>query len=396
MTEHIFDSVPKLSVMEKHFEHQANILQRNRYTIDIQSLKYEGVAHSTLSIITKDPSSTISPHITTLSVLNAAAHAHDESEKSSLKHILPLLEKRPNDVGLLLTIIQLYILLDKPGPAITLLESFFKRLEASSTPSDLDIRFAPGLIALAVSLYRLTGRKSCIRTELSSAAAHWRLQPSSSSFAPTTLLRAAGTSLLESSRTEDLSAAGEIFTSLRSHDPLDRVAIAGQIASYATSDASRVAPDLDKLTPVAKLISGIDVSALEKAGIPSVPSPRPTTSKKRPAEDGAKPTPAPIIKRRKIPASRMPKDYAQGKTLDPERWLPLRDRSSYKPKGKKARRKAAEMTQGGVVREEESLELVGGGGSVRVEKAGGGAAAAGGGASGGGGGGGKRKKKGKK
>ena len=390
ITERIFDSVPKLSPMEKHFEHQTNILRRNRYTIDIQSLKYEGVAHSTLPIITKSPSPTISPYITTLSVINAAAHAHDETEKASLKHILPLFEKRPNDVGLLLTITQLYIRLNKPGPAIALLESFFKHLEESATPADLDVRFAPGLVALAVSLYRLSGRKIPIRAELAKAALHWRSKPS----APHALLRAAGSSLLESSHPDDLSTAGEIFTALRTQDPNDRTAIAGQVASYAASDPARVSSDLDKLTPVEKLISEIDASALLAAGIPSL-APRKVTTKKRPAvdeKDKEKDATKPATKKRKIPSSRMPKDFVEGKVMDPERWLPLRDRSSYRPKGKKARRKAADLTQGGIVKEEESLELAGGAGSVKVEKAGG----ASGGGGGGGGGGGKKKKKGKK
>lgn len=380
LTERIFDSVPKLSSMERHFEHQANILRRNRYIVDIQALKYEGVAHSTAPIISQAPSPTISPFITTLSALNAAAHAHGQTEKASLKQILPLLEKRPNDVGLLLTICQLYILLNKPGPAIALLESFFKRLEESNTPTDLDVRFSPGLVALAVSLYRLSGRKAPIRTELANAATHWRSRPS----APAALLLAAGSSLLESSRPEDISAAGEVFSALHAQDPNDRSAIAGLVASYATSDPSRVSSDLDKLTPVSKLISGIDASALESAGIPTLAAP--ASSKKRPApaddEEAEKEKEKPA-KKRKIPASRMPKDFVEGKAMDPERWLPLRDRSTYRPKGKKAKKKALDMTQGGVVREEESLELAGGAGSVKVEKAGGGGGA-------------KKKKKGKK
>ncbi len=58
--------------------------------------------------------------------------------------------------------------------------------------------------------------------------------------------------------------------------------------------------------------------------------------------------------------------------MDPERWLPLRDRSTYRAKSKKGKKKAADLTQGGVVKEEESLELAGGAGSVKVEKAPGG------------------------
>jgi signal recognition particle subunit SRP72 len=68
----------------------------------------------------------------------------------------------------------------------------------------------------------------------------------------------------------------------------------------------------------------------------------------------------------------MPKDFEEGKKMDPERWLPLRDRSTYRPKGKKGKKKAMEMTQGGMVKEEESLELAGGAGSLPVQKASGG------------------------
>ncbi|KAL5322469.1 hypothetical protein ACEPPN_010442 [Leptodophora sp. 'Broadleaf-Isolate-01'] len=365
LTQRIFDSVPSLIPTEKLFEHQASILERNRYTIDLQSQKYSGVAYSTASIISKSPSPTISPYVASLAVLNAAGHAKIENSKASLKAILPVLEKRPKDVGLILVIIQLYILTNNPGPAITLLESFFKRLEESTRPTDQDVRFAPGLVALAVSLYRISGRKAPIRTELGKAASYWRRKSKPS----VQLLRAAGTALLESANPEDLSAAGEIFSSLRQQDPTDRTAIAGYVASYATTDLAKVFPNLEKLTPVSRLVSGIDAAALEEAGIPSLPVPA-RASKKRSAEtEKDKITP---LKKKKLSKSRTPKDFEEGKKMDPERWLPLRDRSTYRPKGKKGKKKAMDLTQGGVVKEEESLELAGGAGTVKVEKATGG------------------------
>jgi signal recognition particle subunit SRP72 len=379
MTQRLFDSAPKLSHTEKLFEHQASILRRNRYAIDLKAQKYSGVAHSTASIILKSPTPTISPFVNTLSVINAAAQARNETGKASLKQILPLLEKRPTDVGLILVIIQLYIVTNNPGPAITLLESFFKRLEETNTPTALDVRFAPGLIALLVSLYRLSGRKMPIKTELGKAASYWRKKSKPS----ISLFRAAGISLLESSNPENLSAAGEIFSSLREQDPNDRTAIAGYVASFATTDLKKVSSDLEKLTPVPRLISGIDAAALEEAGIPTLPSPVTAASKKRTADQATEKDKAPP-KKRKIRESRKPKDFEEGKKMGPERWLPLRDRSSYRPKGKKAKKKAMEMTQGGVVKEEESLELAGGAGSVKVEKASGGGGAK------------KNKKKGKK
>jgi signal recognition particle subunit SRP72 len=371
MTQRIFDSVPSLSHTENHFKHQANTLRRNRYTIDLLSKKYSGVAVSTSSTISKSPSPTLSPYTNSLSVINAAAHAHNETGKASLKAILPLLEKRPKDVGLLLVIVQLYILTNNSGPAISLVEAFFKRLEESTTPLDQDVRYAPGLVALLIALYRISGRKAPIKTELSKAASFWRRKSKPS----LSLLRAAGASLLESSDPTDLSTAGEIFSSLRTQDPNDRTAISGYIASYATRDLQKVTPDLDKLTPVSRLIQGIDASTLEDAGVPALPTSSLATSKKRSAESAdKKDKDAAPAKKRKIRESRKPKDFEEGKKMDPERWLPLRDRSTYRPKGKKGKKKAMDLTQGGVVKEEESLELAGGAGTVKVEKAAGGAA----------------------
>ncbi|KAH8671976.1 hypothetical protein BGZ60DRAFT_374636 [Tricladium varicosporioides] len=369
LTQRLFDSVPTLSHGERLFKHQASILERNRYTIDLQSLKYSGVAYSTASTIAKVPSPTISPYINPLSVLNAAAAAKCETGKASLKQILPLLEQRPNDVGLILVIIQLYILTNNPGQAVSLLESFFKRLEESTSSTDQDVRFAPGLVALAVSLYRASGRKAHIKSELGKAASYWRRKEKPS----LSLFRAAGTSLLESSNPEDLSVAGKIFSSLKAQDPNDRTAIAGFVASYATTDLSKVSSDLEKLTPVSRLIIGIDAEALEEAGIPTLPtSPSQAASKKRQADANEKEKEKPV-KQRKIRKSKMPKDFEEGKKMDPERWLPLRDRSTYRPKGKKGKKKANDLTQGGVVKDEgESLELAGGAGTVKVEKATGG------------------------
>ncbi|KAK0118728.1 Signal recognition particle core component [Cadophora gregata] len=365
MTQRIFESVPNLSPTEKLFGHQASILERNRYIIDLQSQKYSGVAYSTASIISKSPSPTISPYISSLAVLNAAGHAKMGVGKASLQAILPILEKRPKDVGLILVIIQLYMITNNLGPAINLLESLFKRLEQSTTPADQDVRFAPGLVALAVSLYQLSGRKAPIKTELGTAASHWRRKPKPS----IPLLRAAGTALLHSSTPEDLSAAGEIFSSLRKQDASDRTAIAGYVASYARTNLAKVTPDLEKLTPVSRLVSGINAAALEDAGIPSLPT-QSAASKKRGAETEKEKALPP--KKQKIRKSHMPKDFEEGRKMDPERWLPLRDRSSYRPKGKKGKKKAMDLTQGGVVKDEESLELAGGAGTVRVEKATGG------------------------
>ncbi|KAH8908667.1 hypothetical protein BR93DRAFT_957586 [Coniochaeta sp. PMI_546] len=387
-TQKLVQAVPKIAGNDRLFEYQSTVLRRNKYIIELQCQKFPGVKKTTGHIIAGESSSPVSSDKAALGVIHAAAKAELRTGKEALRSILPMLDSRPDDVGLLLTIIQLYIQTEQPGKALALLEAFFKRLEAATTSDRADVRFAPGLVALAVSLYRLQGRHTAIRAELAKAAAHWEKSSSSTTSSRSdSLLREAGIALLHSSNPSDLSVSGAAFERLTAASPDDRAARAGLVASFALSDPQKASPHVDALSPVDKLISGVDVAALLEHGVASLPAPPTAAGKKRsapePEDSAAKKakTEAEPRKRR----GKLPKDFDPTKKPDPERWLPLRDRSSYRPKGKKGKKRAAEATQGGPVKEEETLELVGGAGAVKVEKAGGG-----------GGAGGKKKKKGKK
>ncbi|KAK8101169.1 hypothetical protein PG999_011543 [Apiospora kogelbergensis] len=340
LTSRLIESSTNLAGNDKMFGYQAVVLGRNHYALDLQSQKFDGVESATSKKISSATSPTASTEIASLGVISAAAHAHMQTGKDAIREILPILEKRPTDIGLLLTIIQLYVQTQNPGPALNLLQTFLRRLETATTPDHEDVRYAPGLVAVAVSLYRQQGRQHSIRTELARASKHWRSKSDDSAMP---LLREAGVELLKSSSAEDLASAGATFENLVSKCENDKAAIAGLVASYATTDYAKIEPYLQHLTAVDRLTSGIDTQALLEAGVASA-------SKRR--------------KKKK----RLPKDYEEGKQPDPERWLPLRDRSTYRPKGKKGKKRAQEATQGGVVKEE-MLELVGGAGAVKVEKA---------------------------
>ncbi|KAI0898141.1 hypothetical protein F4806DRAFT_391398 [Annulohypoxylon nitens] len=359
LSQRLLQSTTKLSGSDKLFEYQASILRYNGYALDLHTQKFDGIESSTSKLIMESPSPIASLETAGLGVIGAAAHTHMRTGREALKEILPLLEKRPTDIGLLLTIIQLHIQLNNPGPALSLLDAFLKRLEAASTPDYGDVRFAPGLVAVAVALYRLQGRHNSVRAELAKASSYWR---SKSKDSAASLLREAGAELLGSSNHEDIAAAGETFEALVARSEKDPVAVAGLVASFANDDYAKIEPYLQSITPVERLAAGANVQDLIHAGVASVPISSPG-SKKRMAER----EPERITKRRR--KTRLPKNYEEGKQPDPERWLPLRDRSTYRPKGKKGRKRAQEITQGGVVREEETLELVGGAGAVKVEKA---------------------------
>lgn len=108
------------------------------------------------------------------------------------------------------------------------------------------------------------------------------------------------------------------------------------------------------------LIADIDVAALESFGVAQ-------QSRKRSAEEDAGPKVKP--KKVKKKKTRLPKGVEPGKVADPERWLPERDRSTYRPKGRKDKKKAAGATQGGPTVAGESSEVLGG---ELLKKAGGG------------------------
>lgn len=354
LSHRLFHSTERLPKTDNLFRLQTERMQQNGLALDLLASKPNGVIKTTSKILSNSTSS-LSPHFNNLSVLNAAAHAQGQLAKLGLKSILPLLEKRPKDIGLIMTIIQLYVLTNNHGSAITVLDSLIKRLSESQIPSDQDVLYAPGLVALQVSLYTSQGRKSQIKTTLAKAASHWRHKSKS----PTTLLQAAGLSLLDSSDPEHQSVARDIFSTLHTRDPNSKSATAGYVASHALTSPEKVSSEADTLTPVARLIAGVDVAALEEAGVPSLPSTSTTaTSRKRALDD--KPKPA----KKRVRKSRLPKDYDPSKTPDPERWLPLKDRSTYRPKGRKGRQKVAEKTQGGVGGEKGAEAKAGGGEGV--------------------------------
>ncbi|KAF7510860.1 hypothetical protein GJ744_005690 [Endocarpon pusillum] len=349
----MLDNGARFSDDDKPFRFQQRVLNANLKTVDLHALKFDGVARSTSKVLKSQQLPSTSAELTSLGVLNAAAHARGEDGKSALKHLLPELERSPYNIGLLLTIIQVYVSIHNPTSAINHLESFFTHLERSPLETKQEIRFSPGLVTIAVALYKSQGRHSHASRELAQAASYWRR----TSDPPQLLLRAAGATLLESLDPEDTSLAAESFTILHEKNRQDMLAAAGYVAAYASKDSSKVKNEVAQLTPVLQLIQGIDVDSLENAGIPqpsnALAIAQKTASRKRGAPDQA------LNRPKRIRKSRLPKDHDSAKVPDPERWLQLRDRSTYRAKGKKGRKKDADRTQGGIVADDVGMKDAG-------------------------------------
>ncbi|TDZ29649.1 Signal recognition particle subunit SRP72 [Colletotrichum spinosum] len=347
------DSALTLSKNAKLFQHQESQLGQNRYILGLHAHKFDGIFASTSKLLVVS-SPTICTDMNSLSAINATAWALRRSHFIDVKEIVQLLDRRPVDVGLLLSIVQLYLSSNNPGAALSVLETSLQNLEKHGASQ---VRFAPGLVALTVSLYRQQGRQSSVRSELAKASSFWEKRDGRP---VDSLLRSAGFELLQSSYLNDHATAGAAFEKLCRKTEADSVAAAGLVAAFAASDSAKVESHNKNLPSVDSLIGNIDADRLVAGGVATFAMPASQVKKRR-----LEPTDITARRKRK---RKLPKDFEEGREVDPERWLPLRDRSSYRPKGKKGKKKATEATQGGFVKEE-ILELAGGAGSVKVERA---------------------------
>ncbi|EHY56292.1 hypothetical protein ABEF92_007356 [Exophiala dermatitidis] len=347
-----FHSNTTIPVHDKLFSFQSVPLQSNEFSLDLQTFKFHAVTSATSRTLQQASSTPLSANVLLASFFNAAAHARNGTGKQAIKSILPQLEKRPNDIGLLLTLVQLYVQTGNITSPVELVESFFKRLEESMLETEQDIRFNPILVNLLIGLYKKRGQTGHVKSELAKAAVFWRRRPDP----PTSLLTAAGISLLESQTEDDVTAAADIFSKLREQLPNDKATIAGYVASHSAEGESQLAADVEKLTSTSELTRNIDIDALESSGIPQSSNALAIAqlgqSRKRAAPSDGN------VKPKRVRKSRLPKDYDENKKPDPERWLPMKDRSYYRaPKGKKKGKRAGDdRTQGGVVNEDLNVE----------------------------------------
>ncbi|KAK8917599.1 hypothetical protein H634G_08843 [Metarhizium anisopliae BRIP 53293] len=344
----------------KLFKFQSDVLARNASVVDLRAHKVNGVKERVKKATTKDQMPSCNADLNGMSVIGAAAETQGLARKDALRSLLSLSKARPNDTGLVLTIVQLHLERKKLGAALHTLMSFFSRLEGSGDEQSQRVRFSPGLVALAVALKKTQKRETSARAELVRAAEFWRERPTTS---VVSLLEEAGIALASSSSRNELNLARVAFTKLHNEKQAPPITSAGLVAAVAASDVSAVEQHIAQLPSVESLVSGIDVESLINSGVASTVEASAASRKRR--SPTAPSSERPSQRRKRI---RLPKNFVEGQTPDPERWLPLRDRSTYRPKGKKGRKKVAESTQGGVVKEEETLGLVGGGG-VKVEKA---------------------------
>ena len=128
--------------------------------------------------------------------------------------------------------------------------------------------------------------------------------------------------------------ASDVLERLRNMDPSNTRVLALLISSYSRFDPKR-AEEQSRLLPQAIRDSQVDVDALEQ--MPSFKLHRQTelASKTTLMEAKTSEGAAKEKKKRKKRKKRLPKNFDQAALPDPERWLPLRERSYYRRGRKK-------------------------------------------------------------
>lgn len=210
-----------------------------------------------------------------------------------------------------------------------------------------ELQHKPSVVATLVALKEKGGDVQGAEATLDAAVQWWEGHMGEDTSTLELLAKEAAAFKLKQKKSE---AASTLFQKLiKSSSPTVRTeALTGLVSSTAHVDILKAEEYARQLPPLLGL-ADIDVSALEEMGSTVAP----TASGKRPWMPGD--TPLDVKTRQKKRRKRRPRypkgfDPANpGPPPDPERWLPLRERSSYRPK-RKDRRGPLRGAQGSVAR----------------------------------------------
>ena len=138
-------------------------------------------------------------------------------------------------------------------------------------------------------------------------------------------------------------AAADVLEHLCQEDPSNVRYLANLIAAYSRFDPKK-AEELGQTLPKLSTSSSVDVDSLEH--MPTFRNIRKQAPVKYAAAAGGTSEEPPVEKKKKKRKKKLPKNYDPSKPPDPERWLPLRERSYYRKSKKKGHSAVGRGTQG--------------------------------------------------
>ncbi|KAI9022255.1 hypothetical protein CLU79DRAFT_751852 [Phycomyces nitens] len=353
-TKDLFDAAKKLKVATskeaeaKLKRYQKRVIAMNESLLQLYMNKHAACRDSAQRLIAKYPDSD------TLYLILAAATYHQSKGEKAVEELKKYAEKKPESLAIRFATIQLQLLQSQPADALSTLESYLKVIDEK----DQKGFYQPGVVALLVWLYEQTNQSEKAMETLDKASSLWKSDSSFLKSAPASIIKQTAAFKLKTGR---YSEAASDYEQLVKADPTDSQAIAGLISAYAEVDPAKAEQYGDALPAIS--MHHIDVDTLERI----VPGVKRGYVKKDPKSTHVK-----KVKPKKKRQPLLPKNCDLSRTPDPERWLPKRERSTYRAKGKN--KKAAlrgpqgSAVEGGGIGGTGSANIGGRGAPVVLEK----------------------------
>ncbi|CAG8547430.1 12936_t:CDS:10 [Funneliformis caledonium] len=235
----------------------------------------------------------------------------------SISDLQEFAKQKPESLHINFALMQLQLLTSNPNNA---LETFEKHLSSIKVDKQ---RYKSGYVGLLVWLYEQSGMHDKAVKTLEDAGTFWKNTSSNES---TSILKQTASFKIKTGRYQE---AAQDYEQLVKVDPLDTQAIAGLVSAYSHYDIEKAEKYVNSLP---EINSGdgmdIDVDSIEKL-VPGIKKSYKKTDNK---SDG--PSQKTHTKKRKRKPL-LPKSYDPSIPPDPERWLPKRERSTFKAKGKR-------------------------------------------------------------
>ncbi|XP_067929456.1 signal recognition particle subunit SRP72-like [Watersipora subatra] len=185
------------------------------------------------------------------------------------------------------------------------------------------VTYKPAIVSLLVSLYLSQQDESSI-SEFFAEVISWYERNEDGSRALQDILRAAADFQLKA---QNPRLAASLLEKLKKLTPGDRGILSMLFAAYSQFDADKAKQVSNELPSVESLAEAIDIEALESST--ALFSHKSKTRKEdKPSGDGLE-----LLekkKKRKKRKGKLPKEYNPAVDPDPERWLPRRERSTWK------------------------------------------------------------------
>jgi len=280
----------------------------------------------------------------------AASYLREKKNPEAVSTLQEFISSRNNESSLRasLALVQLHL---QQGSVSLAIEAL-KGLKPSSA-------FRPGIIATVVALFKNLEEKDAAIDYLSAAIAYNKEDGRLDAVSLESLMRECASAMLAAGMN---ARAVAVLEDLRRRNPKDLRVLAQLITAYAVVDpvaAQKVSRDLPSPEEMAQ---GVNVDELEAHCFAAGPK----YSKKAQVKDAGKDASSPgagaaaskapellaaTAKKRRKRKGKMPKNFDPKVDPDPERWLPRKDRSTYKGRRRDKRKDAAGIgkgTQGGV------------------------------------------------